>query len=1265
MQKNKQAELSETKPKKIWNSATFQLFLGLFVLSTTPLCILICTISFMHKGEILFMQWGVSFAIIASCLLSAFVSYIITSRVWNNLHEMNHWIHEVSSGKLEVKHLHGSNDVINGIIFSFQMLVQRLVYIRDVCRSILQGDYSKSFSERYLDNSIEAAVEGLRQKIKESGLVAERQLNYLNNVPMPIIIMDKKLSIEYVNLAAEKMFQSPVSNCLGVHCKDLLNATQCQTGDCQAHRAMLSDITLTAVTTFQLKDGNQPVRYTNVPIHDTHNNVVGVMKFIRDISNEMKLVRMAEKISSGDYSVKIEEDQHDNRLSSALNAMTQRLLEITEENYRQNWIKTGQTELNIRLRGEQDIQSLTENIIFFLCEYIQSPVGTFYIEKDRKLRLVASYAFTHRKSLNNEFDMGEGLIGQSALEKKLIIFNELPDSYIYMESGTGKEKPGAIAIVPLLFQEKVLGVMELAAIQSFTQMQIDFLTIVSDTIAIAINTSNARTRMSTLLAHSQNQSEELKVQQEELRQAYEDLENQTKRLQNSEASLQQQHEELTQSNKALEQQTHLLEDQKEAIRKKNETLEKQQAVIKEKAKALETANKYKSEFLANMSHELRTPLNSVLLLSGIIAENKEENLTDKQLEFANTINMCGTDLLNLINEVLDLSKVEAGKMDLYPDYFYIQDLVSTLQKTFQPISDQNNLPFEIKISNDLADQLFTDQQRLEQIIKNLLSNAFKFTKEGKVSLVLRHLKPGELANQISKLKTDQLIMFEVKDTGIGISPEKHALIFEAFQQSDGTTKRKYGGTGLGLSIVKKMVQLLEGEIFLESDIGKGAIFRVVLPVSISTDSPHVVIPTIAVEESESSTRIKKVRPKPDQTTSINDTIPAQTEDDTIVLIVTDSTNIAKHLETIVKKQSFHYKTIQSSKQAYRSCQETIPKGIILDLGLPNWSCWLLYIQLQQDKKLAKIPLHWISGLCMQSRENQERMFFLKNDAQETSFQTVMESMSALDEKKIKNAVIICDSKNSIRSMLESEFHMNCIHYDNLKAASDHIKNNPTDAIILDTSCIGIKNIDSIEQLSKNAKEKRIPTLFFTDADIWEQEWIFPVIDEAGAVQKHSFNIMERITDETLLFFHRLKKGDSSNSVTRQIHHDKDFILKGKKFLLVDDDMRNVFAISSVLEARGSIVIVGRNGNEGMKALAEHQDIDLVLMDIMMPEMDGYEAIRRIRKDPAYKKLPVIALTAKAMKKDRDKCIQAGADDYMSKPVYPDKLISMLRLWLNR
>ena len=1265
-----------TKNIPFWKKNAVLLFLIILFSSIIPLFVVFASGTY--------TDWSIGTAFLIAVVLSAIVTIGVVNLISNNLYELNQWMHEVISGNLYVKKCNSSLPPIQSLIATFQLLVNYLENIRDASHAIARGDYSKKLSDNMPEKSLEFSIHILKNKISTSGIMAERHLNFLNNVPMPIIIMSRKLEVEYINLAAEKLFNKPISKCLGVKCKNLMKSDVCQAGNCMALKVIQTGMKLTTVANLNIDNRIIPVRYINLPVNDSEDNTIGVMKFIMDITREMTLLNLAKTISKGDYTVEIQSISEDDSLSHALNLMTQTLRNVTEENHRQNWIKTGQTELNIRLRGEQDIQSLAENIVFFICDYINSPIGVIYTEKEGILKLISSYAYTNRKSLNTKFEMGEGLVGQAALEKKTIVITQVPQDYMTVRSGLGEKKPVAVIVVPLLFHDKVLGIMEFGLFKDFSQTQIDFLEMIAEPIAVAINTAKARTRMSTLLAHSQNQAEELKVQQEELRQAYEDLEEQTNRLKESEASLQQQHEELSQSNKALEQQTQLLEKQKEDIHKTNEALEKQQILIQEKARDLEIANQYKSEFLANMSHELRTPLNSILLLSGIIAENKEQNLTDKQIEFSNTINMCGTDLLNLINEVLDLSKVESGKMDLYPEHIYIQDIVSVMKKTFEPIADQKLIEFHIIVEPALPVTIFTDQQRLEQVIKNLLSNAFKFTHNGEISLSIKRPEDYHITEKMKDIPKDQLIVFEVTDTGVGISDDKHQLIFEAFHQGDGTTKRRYGGTGLGLSIVKKIVTLMGGQIELKSTAGKGSTFWIIIPQTISIEQDISAMNTenvdtkIQVMTEDFDIRINAVE-KVLETKNSNQTKENQLPEKKIaapqttikkmsqktVLIVSTNDMITNHLQEIVSKQGFLPQILFSAHEALNYCIDNSPNGIILDLALPDWTCWYFYYKYQQNKKIKSIPIHWVSGLNFQTPENQERLFFLKQNDNNTEVKSVIDKINAYRDNTVECLLFICPENSLMMNFLVNELTINCVHKDSLQEAVDYLNHHSSDAIILDTSFISVKNMTSIADLAKKAKQLKLPAIFITDADIWEQEWILPEVDQDGEIQEKSFNVMEKMTDETLLFFHRLKKDDQSQLDNTVVVHDKDFVLKGKKFLLVDDDMRNVFAISSVLEARGSTVIVGRNGKEGMNCLNEHSDIDLVLMDIMMPEMDGYEAITKIREKSQYQKLPIIALTAKAMKKDREKCIEVGADDYMPKPVYPDKLISMLRLWLNK
>jgi signal transduction histidine kinase/ActR/RegA family two-component response regulator/HAMP domain-containing protein len=747
------------------------------------------------------------------------------------------------------------------------------------------------------------------------------------------------------------------------------------------------------------------------------------------VENIRKIVTQLKRITEGGYSTIFQPFSDKDQLGSALAEMIISLRKMTEENEQQNILKTGQMELHKQMRGEQDLTTLSNNVIAYLCEYLNAPIGAFYVmdEEEGVLFMAGSFAYQKRKKRLNHFIPGEGLVGQAAVGKQRLQIYDVPKDYVQIQSGLGIAVPRSIVVCPLIFDNTVKGVIELGSFQDFSDIQLEFLDQVSNSIAIALNSAQARTRMKILLEQTQEQADLLQHQQEALRKSNLDLEQQASALKQSESRLQTQQEELRQTNEELQEQTQLLEEQKEDIQKKNLELEMAGKLIEEKAGALERTSRYKSEFLANMSHELRTPLNSILLLSKLVSDNKGGNLTEKQIEFAQTIHDSGSDLLILINEVLDLSKVESGKMELRLEPVILSDLAEVMKRNFQVIAQKKGLDFVVELHDNLPMTILTDRQRTEQIIKNFLSNAFKFTSSGRVSFTIC---PAEDIHVLRRnLTSTGAIAFLVSDTGIGIPKDKQQLVFEAFKQADGTTNRKYGGTGLGLSISVELAKYLGGEIELESQEGKGSAFILVLPAA------------------------RPVYPE-------------------------------KNQQGLEKKTDL----LQGAK--------CLPSG---------------------------------------------------------------------------NEVLQDDGSTFGKDIFPDD-----------------------------------KSVLMIEDDSRSASA--LVTAILSD-------------------------------------------------------QDRDAVLENKRILLVDDDMRNVYAITNILEEKGMKVIVGKNGKEGIDRLNRESNIDLVLMDIMMPVMDGYEAMKEIRKQKRFEKLPIIALTAKAMKGDRTLCIEAGANDYLAKPFETENLLSMLRAWL--
>jgi tubulin-specific chaperone A len=869
------------------------------------------------------------------------------------------------------------------------------------------------------------------------------------------------------------------------------------------------------------------------------------------------------------------------------------------------------------------------------------------------------------------------------MEKRPIIVADCPDGYMRIHSGTGEAMPASILISPCLLNNKVKAVIELGAFHRFSELDQSFIEQVAESIAIAIDSAQSRGKMASLLVRTQQQAEELESQQEELRQTNEELEEQARALKESEEELQTQQEELQQSNEELEEQSRLLEEQKGDIKSKNLDLENAKKLLERRALDLEMASKYKSEFLANMSHELRTPLNSILLLSNLLFENKDDHLTEKQVNFAKTINSSGGELLTLINEILDLSKVEAGKMDTNIDSTKIEHITANIDEIFTPVSDNKGIPLNINIAEGLPDRIYTDQKRVEQVIRNFLTNAFKFTKEGHVSLKVSRPDPeADLSN--SGLIRQEAIAFSVEDTGEGIPKEKQKLIFEAFQQADGGTSRRYGGTGLGLSISKELARLLKGEVQLKSIQGEGSTFTLFIPekmeeeVEVMPDSVHKPsIPDGACELKDKTIEEEKIekpsiqpannKPSPiEQVEFVKDDRRKISKGDRVILIIEDDREFATTLRDISREREFKVLVAEDGETGLHLADYYMPDAIVLDVGLPGMDGWAVLSRLKEDTKTRHIPVHFLSA----SDESFDAMKmgaigFITKPVGMEQLEGVYRKIESIVSKKVKNLLIVEDNDVQREAIVEliGDGDIDITEVSTGQDAYEQLKTGNFDCMILDLGLPDMSGIDLLLKIRDDEEIVHIPIIVYTARELTKEEEVL--------ISKHAEKIIikgskspERLLDETVLFLHRIEADlpEEKRKILKMIH-DKESILENKKILLVDDDMRNVFALSSILEEKGMEVLIGKNGIEAIECLDKNPDVDLVLMDIMMPEMDGYEAMSEIRKDKRFKSLPIITLTAKAMRGDRAKCIETGANDYLSKPVDTNKLLSMMRVWL--
>ena len=906
-----------------------------------------------------------------------------------------------------------------------------------------------------------------------------------------------------------------------------------------------------------------------------------------------------------------------------------------------NWLLTGSTELNEILKGDQSLEDLANNTISFLCNYLKACIGAIYQmnENDKTLFLSGQYAFTSTKDIKEKFSLNEGLIGQAAREKKQISLTDITEEHILITSSIMNAKPKHLLVTPFLFEGKTLGVIEIGSLTNFNKTEKEFITTSMVSIAICINSAIARKRIQELLIEAQVQSEELQAQQEELKQMNEELEEQAQHLK-------QQQEELEMTNEELEEQTQSLEE-------KNKEVEASKNDIEQKTKQLEISSKYKSEFLANMSHELRTPLNSLLILSKDLAENRKKNLDKIQVESAEIIYKSGHDLLVLINEVLDLSKIEAGKMSINIENVSLKNFTDDLMRDFKHQAEQKGLRLTCKLNRGLPEFIRTDSQRLIQVLKNLLSNAIKFTEKGSVGISIDNFNESS-------------IIITVTDTGIGIVEDKQMAIFEAFQQAEGGTSRKFGGTGLGLSISRELAKLLGAEIKLSSKLNEGSVFSLIIPLKIinvqETNEINALEESVAYKpSSEKDIKYLNYPGIVDDRITINN-------DDKVVLVIEDDLKFASILLKQANNKGFKCLAASSGEDGLLLATKYKPKAIILDMGLPGINGHSVLHELKANPLLRHIPVHIISANERSLEPIKEgAVEFLMKPIDKKDMEETFTRIENFISRKIKNLLIIEDSENSRKAMriLIGNGDVKCFEACTGKDALIIYQQNHIDCIIID---IGLPDMNGFELIHKleNIKSNNIPPIIvYTGKELTKEE--------NNELQKYAESIIikgvkseERLLDETALFLHRtISNLPKSKQLIINNLHDKEIVFHSKKILLVDDDMRNVFALSKILKERGMEVIKADNGKNALDLLNMHSDIDLVLMDIMMPEMDGYEAMRCIRLQAKFKSLPVIALTAKAMKDDKQKCIDAGANDYITKPIDIERLLSLMRVWLSK
>ncbi len=974
-------------------------------------------------------------------------------------------------------------------------------------------------------------------------------------------------------------------------------------------------------------------------------------------------------------------------LSDTINQMIANLRETTQKNAEQDWLNTNLARISGLMQGQRNLATVSRLIMSEISPLVCAQHGAFFLTHadngdtrspdgsqgtgEPELRLIASYGYQKRKSVSNRFKIGEALVGQAALEGKSILVSDAPADYVKVTSGLGEATPVNIVVMPILFEEQVLAVVELASLQAFSEVYQAFLEQLGETLGVVLNAIIANRRTEELLEQSQSlaeelqsQSEELQSQQEELKRSNSELEQQTQSLRASEELLQTQQEELQQTNEELQEKAELLSRQNSDIEIQNAEIERARVDLEEKAAQLAVSSKYKSEFLANMSHELRTPLNSLLILSKLLAENPEQNLTVKQVEFASTIHTAGADLLSLISDILDLTKIEAGKMEINPGLASLSGIREYVERAFASVAEQKGLEFEVRATEQAPAAIFTDEQRLEQVLRNLLSNAFKFTESGRVELELA-AAPDDSPYQLS---------VTVRDTGIGIAEDKLGLIFEAFQQADGTTSRRFGGTGLGLSISREIVRALGGEIRVQSTPGEGSCFELLLPPYSEPVAPVAPVAPAAAPEhagdadpTAGADRAGAAAPEPPAApvAPADDDRGRIAPGDRVALVVEDDPDASLRALVQAREHGFRAVVAQRGNVGVTLAHELVPDVILLAVPVAGGAG--LLDQLKHHPRTRHIPVY-----AMGAAEHRLPALrsgaagYLERPVESDELARTFTTATTFLERPVRRLLIVEDDevqRLSVAELVGAGEDVEVTAVGSSEEALEAMAGERFDCIVLDLKLPKTTGFALLDHLQADARHRDVPVIVHTGKELTRRE--------ETRLRRYADSIIvkdaaspERLLDETALFLHRPETALPADSrrVLEQLHSTDD-VLAGKRVLIVDDDVRNVFALTSALEARAMAVRFAENGRDAIETLDADPGVDLVLMDVMMPELDGHETTRALRADPRFAELPIISLTAKAMKGDREKSIAAGASDYITKPVDIDQLISLMRVWL--
>jgi signal transduction histidine kinase/DNA-binding response OmpR family regulator len=900
--------------------------------------------------------------------------------------------------------------------------------------------------------------------------------------------------------------------------------------------------------------------------------------------------------------------------------MVRKLVVRRNDSERERWVRETRGNLLLSLQGDLSVAATAERALLGLSNSLLAPVGALYARQGSRLERVATQSLDKRGTPEH-FEFGEGLVGGVALSGKLLTFQDVPPGFLHLQAGIGGGEPRHVAVAPLTAEGSTVAVLAVGSLGPIEELDRALLAEIAEPLGMALVSAQRKARLRELLEESQAQAEELQAQQAE--------------LEAQQAELEATNEELNQTNSLMEVQTEELERQRDAL-----NVQRREA---------EQASRYKSEFLANMSHELRTPLNSSLILARLLSENKEGNLTADQVRSAETIYSAGNDLLSLINDILDLAKIEAGRAELAPEPIVLAHLLDRLEQHFEPVARQKGLAFVRRVEAGTPERLVTDARRLEQILRNLLSNAFKFTDRGEVELTVSPEAPGQLR-------------FSVRDTGIGIAPDQREVIFEAFRQADGTTSRKYGGTGLGLSISRELARLLKGKIELESGVGRGSVFTLVVPLVMATEAPR------STPRARRLSLPEEPRPVAPPVASFDDDRSRLARRGRLILVIEDDLTFAGVLYGLAHELDFDCVVASNAEEGRRLARELAPSGILLDVGLPDASGLSVLESLKRDATTRHVPIHVVSATdhVQTALELGAIGYALKPVAREELVQAI-QKLEEQHSREVRRVLIVEDDprqQDSLRGLLGGR-DVQLIGAGSVKEALGQLELQSFDCMVLDLTLPDGSGYDLLEKLAMGNRYAFPPVIVYTGRELTREE--------EERLRRYSSSIIvkgarspERLLDEVTLFLHKVESTlEPEQRMMLKTVREREAVFEGRTILVVEDDVRNVFALSRVLEPRGAKVEIARNGREALEALAQGPDIDLVLMDLMMPEMDGLTALREIRKQPVFRRLPVIALTAKAMPDDREEALAAGANDYMAKPFDVDKLVSLCRVWLRR